>query len=123
MPFLYAAYCEGENKLTRLKKIRHLREIKQSELAKMLKVSQATLSNWERGVHEPDSETIVEIARIFNVTTDYLLSNSDVNEKDGHLEQAYFRVAQDAKNSGISPSDFRMALNFLKLARERDEDV
>jgi len=40
-----------------MNKIKELREEKgllQAKLAEMMGISQATLSNWERGVHNPD---------------------------------------------------------------------
>jgi len=62
-------------------RIRALREeanILQADLAKHLGVSQATLSNWERGEYQPDTETLKRIADYFDVSLDYLLGRSDV---------------------------------------------
>lgn len=109
--------------MNRYKETRQKKGIKQSELAKMLSVSQATLSNWERGVHDPDSESLLEMANILDVTTDYLLNNQSNTAADIELERAYFRITKDAKESGISPDDLQMALDFLKMARERDENA
>jgi transcriptional regulator with XRE-family HTH domain len=52
--------------------------MKQSELAKNLDISQGTLSNWERNIHDPDTESLITLSEIFDVTTDYLLGKSDV---------------------------------------------
>jgi len=64
--------------MNRLKEVREARGKKQQELASLLKVSQGTLSNWERGVHDPDNEMLFRLSKIFDVTTDYLLGLSDV---------------------------------------------
>ena len=56
--------------------IRLLREAKglnQTELGKVLSVSFRTISAWELGEHAPDIDRIVDIAKFFDVTTDYLL--------------------------------------------------
>lgn len=56
--------------------IRDLRKEKglsQEELAKLLFLSQDTISLWERGKSLPDIVTVVKLTKIFNVTSDYLL--------------------------------------------------
>jgi len=56
-----------------IRNLRTAKGMKQIELANALKVSQATLSNWERGVHDLDSESLIMLSRIFNVSIDYIL--------------------------------------------------
>lgn len=51
----------------------------QKELAKVLYVSDGTISNYENGVHYPDVEKLMDIADFFNVTTDYLLGRCKNN--------------------------------------------
>jgi transcriptional regulator with XRE-family HTH domain len=50
--------------------------MKQSELAVFLNVTQGTLSNWERGVHDPDNDMLLLLSKKFNVSIDYLLGKS-----------------------------------------------
>lgn len=45
----------------------------QKNLAKKIHVSVGTISNYEKGVHNPDVDKLMDLADIFNVTTDYLL--------------------------------------------------
>lgn len=51
----------------------------QKELAKVLYVSDGTISNYENGVHYPDVEKLMDIADFFGVTTDYLLGRCKYN--------------------------------------------
>jgi transcriptional regulator with XRE-family HTH domain len=44
-----------------------------SELAKRLNVSDSTLKNWMYGKTEIPSSKIVELAKLFGTSTDYLL--------------------------------------------------
>ena len=56
--------------------IRDLRKEKglsQEELAKLLFLSQDTISLWERGKSLPDIVAVLKLTKIFNVTSDYLL--------------------------------------------------
>lgn len=57
----------------RLKELRTERCLSQTELAKKIETTQRNLSNWENGINEPDFETLIRIADVFQVTTDYLL--------------------------------------------------
>lgn len=45
----------------------------QIDLAKKLGVAKQTVSNWENENIQPSIEMLVRLARLFNVTTDYLL--------------------------------------------------
>ena len=47
----------------------------QEELAEKLSVSRQSVSKWESGQSVPDLNRILELARIFGVTTDYLLKD------------------------------------------------
>lgn len=45
----------------------------QVELAKRLGVAKQTVSNWENENIQPSIEMLVRLAKLFNVTTDYML--------------------------------------------------
>lgn len=60
-----------------LAKLRKERGILQKELANYLNVTVATISNYEKGVHAPDYETLIKLADFFDVSTDYLLQRTD----------------------------------------------
>lgn len=59
-----------------LSELRKDRYMTQGDLAKQLHVSVSTISNYEKDVHLPDVEKLVNIADFFGVTTDYLLSRT-----------------------------------------------
>jgi class 3 adenylate cyclase len=62
------------------RKIRILREkrgLKQINLANALQVSPQAVSKWERGANYPDTDVLIKMARLFDVTVDYLLGITD----------------------------------------------
>lgn len=59
--------------MNRIKELRNEQNIKQAELASIVKVSQAALSGYETGKYEADIETYKRIADYFSVSLDYLL--------------------------------------------------
>ena len=68
-----------------MNRIRDLREdldLRQIDIANATGIDQKTLSNYETGKTNPDSFAIISLARFFNVTTDYLLGETEQNYKD-----------------------------------------
>lgn len=62
------------------KKIKLLRDkygYTQSDLAKKLSLTRASVNAWEMGISTPSTPFIVELSKIFHVTTDYLLGLDD----------------------------------------------
>ena len=57
----------------RLKELREKMGITQSELAKRLWITRSSVNSWEMGLSAPSTPFLVELAKIFHVTTDYLL--------------------------------------------------
>lgn len=49
------------------------KNIKQKQLASELNITQQSISRYVNSEREPDYETLVKIAKYFDVSTDYLL--------------------------------------------------
>lgn len=65
------------------KKIYELRKAKrmsQEQLAEKINVSRQSISKWESGESAPELERLIELSRVFDVSTDYLLLPSEVDE-------------------------------------------
>ena len=62
----------------RLKQLMEDQSISQRDLAAALNISKSTVSGYVNSYREPDFKSLLEIASIFHVTTDYLLGNSDI---------------------------------------------
>ncbi len=63
--------------------------LSQEELANKLKISQKSVSKYERGTRRPSYETLLAMANIFGVSADYLLGNSTENNTDEQSEPEY----------------------------------
>ncbi len=61
----------------RLKELREDKKLSQRQLAKTLGTSQPNLQRWEKGLFEPDQNTMIVIAEYFGVSADYLLGLED----------------------------------------------
>ena len=57
-------------------KIKSMREqlgITQAELARKLGLTRSSINGWEMGLSVPSTQYIVELAKLFHISTDYLL--------------------------------------------------
>lgn len=57
----------------RIKKYRNLRHLKQSDLAKLLEVSQTTIASWESNKQEPSQEKLSMLAKALKVSKEFLI--------------------------------------------------
>ena len=62
--------------------LRRKREMTQTELAEMLNYSDKAVSKWERGESVPDISVLKNIADIFGVTVDYLITSEHPDSED-----------------------------------------
>jgi transcriptional regulator with XRE-family HTH domain len=60
-----------------LSELRKEKGLLQKEVATYLKVTVATVSNYEKDVHSPDLTTLVQLADLFDVSVDYLLQRTN----------------------------------------------
>ena len=56
----------------KIKEYREELQLTQKELADKIGNSQRNISNWESGTSEPDCETIIKLAEIFDISIDLL---------------------------------------------------
>ena len=64
----------------RLQKIRKEHGYSQEQLADELGVSRQAVSKWERGEASPDTDNLIALARLYNISIDYLLFEKTAEE-------------------------------------------
>ena len=64
-------FCE------RLSELRKERGFNQQYVAGYMGVTQVSISSWEVGFKEPNFQALIDLANLFDVTSDYLLGISD----------------------------------------------
>lgn len=81
-----------------LAELRKEKGLLQKEVANYLKVTVATISNYEKGVHSPDLNTLIKLADFFDVSTDYLLQRTNYKASISTLNKP---LAADYKISDL----------------------
>ncbi len=59
----------------RLKEIREIAHMSQRSLAKMLNLTNVTISKYEKGLCDPSIETLKKMSKIFGVSIDSIVGN------------------------------------------------
>lgn len=93
----------------RIKELRTQNNISQKELSIRLYVTPQAISKWERDEATPNPEAIAKMAKIFNVSADYLLglteqketpipvSEDGLDEQDRQLMELMKKLSADQK--------------------------
>ena len=64
----------------RLRDLREDSDLTQSELAEHLHIKQNTYSQYENGQRQPPLNILIELARYYKTSTDYILGLTDIRE-------------------------------------------
>ena len=81
------------------------------QLAKRLGITKSRINMWENNGTVPRMNVLVELAKFFNVTTDYLLGNDD----ESNLSLENTRLSTLQRNLGkLSEADLEKAEGMLK---------
>lgn len=86
-----------------LRELRKAKNLRQQDLAAALNVAPITVSRYETGDRDIDSETICRLCEIFGCTADYLLGRSslpspDLSEEETRLLLAWRRGDDRARD-------------------------
>lgn len=114
---------KGNTLGSRIKYVREKLEYTGEEFGKLLNVTKVAISNWENDNRKPDVDMIVKIAKLGNVTTDFLLCNTDI--ENNILSQCnidnnnvIFEVSKEVYPNGISKEEMIEKLKILKHIEE-----
>ena len=77
----------------RIAALRREAGLSQAELARQLGISASAMGMYEQGRREPSMETVVAMARVFGVTTDYLLTGAPGEQEQDFQELLLNRIS------------------------------
>ena len=65
----------------RLRELRDERDLTQTEIAKMLGMSQTGYSKYETGENDIPTDVLIKLSKLYNTSIDYLLGQTDNKRK------------------------------------------
>ena len=66
----------------RIRTLRQEGSLSAAALAEKLGKSESAIRMWEAGKNKPDADTLIELSKLFECTTDYLLGLTDIKAND-----------------------------------------
>lgn len=115
----------------RLRFLRKRSNLTQDQLAKILNVSTSSIGMYERGEREPSFKVLIDIAKYFSVSIDYLLGNnhdenstiqnplqslSDKEEYILHLQQDYPELFEFLRNA--TETELKKLIKIIKVIQQ-----
>lgn len=107
----------------RFKEARLALKMTQDQVAAKLGISRAAYTNIELGKRDPDTASIIQLAKIFDVTTDFLLGLSDTAVVNSHHDVIEIELLEIFKQLNSTGKDAVMtnARAMLSLPAMREE--
>lgn len=93
--------------------LRKKKGISQEELANKLNTSRQAVSKWENNQSTPDLEKLVALSIYFNVTTDYLLTDS-IETSINNNSQCESNIELQELKSLVTEDEYQYAINDAK---------
>ena len=67
---------------TRLRELRLSKGLRQEQVAKLVGVNKSAISTYENNTRQPSFEILVRLAKLYRVSTDYLLGQTEIYSVD-----------------------------------------
>lgn len=106
----------------RLKLLREEDKLTLAELAEKLNTTKSNLSRYENGKVDPALNVVIDYAKYFGVSLDWMAGTSDINDRytksasSVQLERmnAYLEAFNKCKEANISPDKLNQLIDVLK---------
>jgi transcriptional regulator with XRE-family HTH domain len=112
----------------RLKKLRKLKGLSQTELGNIVRLSKSAISGWETEISSPNLADLKKIANVLDTSIDYLLGNTDVAIIP-QLQQTLIcysdkqiKILHAAAKTGLDEDTIAMLLENLAEIRRKDAE-
>lgn len=100
----------------RIKTLRKTNNLTQTEFGELFGIGKTTVSSYETGNSCPNDSIKLAICRFFNVTTDYLLGNSDEKTPSSVTEEDV-KVALFNGSKDVTPEMWEEVKDFAKYVQ------
>jgi len=88
----------------RLYELRENANLKQIELAQKINLKSSAISKYEKGLTQPNIDTLIKLSEIFSVSVDYLIGVSD--------------IPNPYTAEKFTPKEANIILKFRRLSKE-----
>lgn len=100
--------------MTNLRTLRKAKGLTMKELGKQFGLAESTVSLYERGLHEPDLDTVTKFAAFFGVSVDYLLGGDEPSPAPHDTRAEAKRLLE-----GLSDEQYNAALQYIQFLKSQ----
>lgn len=108
----------------RLKSLRLEAHLTQKNIADTFGTSPQSYAQWEKGLRKPSQQSLEKLAKFFNVSTDYLLGNTDIKNPEETISDVDMLFRRTSKD--LTPEQqevFKQELmDFMEMRRKAFEE-
>lgn len=104
-----------------LRLLRRERNMTLRELGKLVGVAESTMSQYETGKREPDYHTLVKLANIFGVTTDYLLRGQPEGKRSDDITFDDFTYAMYGETRELTEENKQKLLELARFFKQEQD--
>ena len=109
--------------MNRIKELRNQKGLLQSDVAEYIGKSERIVGFYEKGERDPNTDTLIKLSELFDVSIDYILGKSDIrNSKKVNLDDIDIAFASGIK--GLNKENQETLKNIMEglLAKQELED-
>lgn len=112
----------------RIRQLRKQNKMTQDDLKDKLSVAKSTISQYENDINKPDIEMLNKIAKIFDVSTDYLLGNTEEcetldkifdREREVEIEELLKRFNVRLEGKELTQADKNIIIDVLRSIKKQ----
>jgi len=85
---IYNCFVDGEEYSKVIKVLRVKQGLTQKDLATKLSISPSLVSQWESGWKTPNISEVLKLSKLFNVSTDFILTGKTIKTRTEEIEQS-----------------------------------
>lgn len=101
----------------RIRKARERANLKQIEAAKKLGITNGALSGYERDYRKPEPEMLAQMAKLYHVSTDYLLDVESEPKNDIPKSLAFDNLA------GLTEEELSKVNDYITIIKRHREEI
>ncbi len=119
--------------MLKIKEIRKEKNYTQKDLANFLNKSITTICDWERGRTEPSTDDLIQLAKIFKCSVDYLLGieneegaliiNTNLNNDENYLINILRQLNNEKKQELISYANYLVNKDNKQINSKNTIDI
>ena len=102
-----------------LRMLRAKYKLSQQDIGNIVGLTSQAVSKWENNIAQPDNDSLIKLAKHFNVSTDYLLGIEKEKTEIDPLDNILFSKAKD-----LSDEDKKAVLGIINaLKKDIDKEL